>query len=190
MLLGLPPLAGIVQQGRDPQTARFVLLLTDGRKVRIGTQRTLRSQTEFAGVTMVALDCYPPTIERRDWNDALFALLTFAKDVEEVSGEDFTDTVTDWLRAYAGRASADRNGAAAVGDPFRDGDHIYVKAAGLARYARREYSEQVKLHELRQALRDLDGEQERVHARRSGGQRTTISYYRLPLTLFEDGGDS
>jgi len=187
-LLGLPQLAGLTQRGRDAETARFTLRFADGRQVRVGTIRTLRSQTELAGVLAVAVDCYPPPLERRDWHNAIGALLMHAKDVDEAPGETLEAAVAEWTLAYADRATCDRDGAALRGEPFRDapaGRHLYVTASGLARYIRREYSEQIKLQQLRQALVDLGGERTNVHYTKSGGARSTTSYYRLELQALE-----
>lgn len=182
VLLGLPALAGLTQRGRDPETARFTLHFADGKSVRVGTIKALRSQTELAGVLAVAVDCYPPAIERPKWHDAISALLTHAKDVDETPGETFEASVAEWVSRYADRATADKNGAAPRGEPIRDGQMLFVTASGLARYVRREYSEQVKIHALRQALGDLGGERCNVSYNRSDGSRSSTSYYRVAIS--------
>jgi len=181
VLLGLPELKGLTQRGRDPETARFTLTLADGRSVRIGTIKVLRSQTELAGVLAVAVDCCPPAIERKDWHDAIAALLTHAKDVDETPGETFEAAVAEWTLRYADRATTDKDGAAPRGEPIRDGQTLYVTANGLARYIRREYSEQIKLHALRQAIVDLGGERCNVSYTKPGGSRSSTSYYRIAV---------
>lgn len=185
-LIGVPPLARLAQRGRDPETARYTLALRDGREVRIGTIRVLWSQTELARVLAVTLGCVPPVIERDSWRTAIGALIAHAVDVDEAPGERFEDAVREWLLVYAEHASGDREGSAPRGMPFCDGGVLHVAASGLARYIRREFSEQVKLSELRQALADLGAERCNVSWSRRGGGRSSTSYYRVELELLEE----
>ena len=75
--------------------------------------------------------------------------------------------------------------AVARGLPFCDGGLLHVAASGLARYIRREFSEQVRLTDLRQALADLGAERCNVSWTRRGGGRSSTSYYRVELTLLD-----
>lgn len=191
--LGLPPIAALQQRGRDPETAKFTLLLEDGRRVRIGTIAVLWSQTQLARVLAVTLGVVPPPIEQADWRKAIAALISNGVDVDEAHGETFEDSVREWASRYGARASTDRDGAARLGDPFRDDGALHLTASGLAKYVRREFSEQIKLADLRQALRDLGAEQITVRWDRHPGAntdraraRTSTSYYRIDL----DGQDA
>lgn len=188
-LLGLPPLARLAQRGRDPESARYTLELADGRSVRIGTIRVLWSQTELARVLAVTLGCVPPVLDRESWRNAIGALIAHAVDVDEAPGERFEDAVREWLLVYAEHATGDREGAAPRGLPFcDDAGVLHVAANALARYIRREFSEQVKLTELRQALADLGFERCNVSYAKRGG-RSSTSYYRLELDALAEEAD-
>lgn len=181
-LSGLGGIDRLIQRGRDPQTARFSLQMTDGRVVHVGTIATLWSQSELGKACAVALGIVPKPIKASDWRSAIGALIAYATDVIETPGESFEDTVHDWVTRYSARVATtnDRDGAAAIGAPFVDDGDLHISANELARYVRREYSEQVKLTELRQALTDLDFERVTVNYSR-GKKRSSTSYYRLPI---------
>lgn len=195
-LVDLPPLARLTQRGRDPLNARYTLELADGRELRVGTIKTLWSQTEFYKVVAVTLGMVPYGVEQADWRKGIRALINHGTEVIETPGEAFEDTVRDWISAYAGHASsADRDGAAASGAPFIEEGLLHIHAGGLARFVRRELIEQVKLPELYQGLRDLGFERRVIHyvrdQRNSSTTRTTASYYRAPLaTLDTSIGDT
>lgn len=194
-LLHLPPLAGLAQRGRDPETARYTLALQDGRTVRIGTIKILWSQAELARVLAVTLGIVPPSIKADDWRNAIAALIRHVVDVEETPGETFEDAVREWAIAYGHQATTDRDGAARRGDPFHDDGDIHLTAGGLARYIRREYSEQVRLADLRQALVDVGFERITIRYDRNPKgtgderKRSSTSYYRLALIDLDPAAD-
>jgi hypothetical protein len=186
-LTGVTGISRLVQRGRDPQTARFTLELDDGREVRIGTIDNLWSQTQLAKVVAVTMSSVLMPCEAKDWRIAIGALIVHATDVEETPGETLEDAVADWLERYAGNATTDSDGAAATGAPFIEDGHLHVNASDLAKYIRREYTEQIKLHDIRQALADLGYERRAVNYVRGTGnnaKRSSTSYYR---TLLDDG---
>lgn len=178
---GFDKLARILQRGRDIQTARFSIQLADGRVVRVGNADTLWSYTKFSQVMAVALSAPLEYVKPSDWREIVNGLIAAATDVEEPTGETYEDTVTDWLRRYAHGARSDKDGAAAQGSPFIDDGELYISANDFAKYVRRDYSEQVKITELRQALGDLGYERTTVMYSRPGGKRSSTSYYRGPL---------
>lgn len=193
-LLELPTIERLVQRGRDPVEARYTLHLADGRTVRIGTIKVLWSQAELSKVLAVALGIVPFQVDAKDWRAAIRALINHCTDVEETPGETFEATVLEWVRAYTTRASSDREGAPPAGDPFTDGGKLYITASALAKFVRREYGEQVKLYDLRVALRDNGFEQETVHytkntAGRGAAKRSSTSYYMAPLDVVDPEGD-
>lgn len=183
-LTGVHDIARVIQRGRDPQTARFSFEMDDNTELRIGTIDNLWSQAQLGKVLAVTRGVVPMPCKPADWRAAIGNLIHFATDVEEHEGERFEDTVRDWLMAYSRRASTDREGAAAAGQPFLDGADLYVSASDFAKYLRREYSETVKLHELRQALTDLGFERRTIMYVLGKGdtqRRSSTSYYRAPL---------
>lgn len=193
-LLELPAIDRLVQRGRDPQQARYTLHFADGSTVRIGTIQILWSQTELSKVLAVTIGRVPFAVDAKDWRAAIRALINHCTDVEETPGETFEATVAEWVRAYSSRASSDRDGAAPGGDPFTDAGKLYVTASSLAKFVRREYGEQVKLYDLRVALRDNGFEQETVHytkntAGRGAPKRSSTSYYSAPMRLVDPEGE-
>lgn len=181
-LLDIPLISRLIQRGRDPDLARYTLELADGQTIRIGTSKILWSQAELGRVLMVAIGCVPITVSTKDWRNAIRALIVNCTDVEETPDETFEATVTEWVRAYSTRATTDRDGAAPNGQPFTDNGDLYITANSLAKYVRREYSEQLRLHDLRQALRDIGFEQATIHYARKTGKttkRSSTSYYRI-----------
>jgi hypothetical protein len=189
VLLDIPNITRLVQRGRDPELARYTLELADGRTIKIGTIKILWSQAELSKVLAVTVGCVPLSVDAKEWRGAIRALIIHCTDVEETPNETFEATVMDWVRAYSQRASSDRDGAAPTGLPFTDSGDLYITANGLAKYVRREYSEQVKLHDLRQALRDNQFEQDTVHYSRKvgrGTKRSSTSYYRASIDAIDE----
>lgn len=181
---GANRIAAIDQRGRDPQTARYTFTLVDGRVIRIGTIDTLWSQPQLGKAVAVTMSASLIPVDPKDWRVAIAMLVRHVIDVEETPGESLEDAVADWLERYAGHASStDRDGAAATGSPFIDEGHLHINASDFARYIRREYTEQIKLTELRQALADLGYERHAINYVRGTGhnaKRSSTSYYRAP----------
>ena len=182
-LLDIPLISRLIQRGRDPDLARYTLELADGRTIRIGTSKILWSQAELGRVLMVTIGCVPITVSTKDWRNAIRALTVHCTDVEETPNETFEATVAEWVAAYSSRATTDRDGAAPNGQPFTDAGDLHLTANSLAKYIRREYSEQIRLHDLRQALRDIGFVQTTVHYTRKPGRgpakRSSTSYYKI-----------
>jgi hypothetical protein len=178
-------IASIVQRGRDPQSARFTFTLTDGRVIRIGTIDILWSQPQLGKVVAVTMSASLIPVEPKDWRIAIAMLVRHVIEVEETPGETLEDTVADWLQRYAGHASTDRDGAATTGAPFIHDGYLHINASDFAKYIRREYTEQIKLGDLRQALADLHYERCAINYVRGTGnnaKRSSTSYYRAPHT--------
>lgn len=187
-LTGLHDLQTVTQRGRDPETARFTLHFAGDTTIRIGTIKVLWSQAELAKVLAVAIGRVPFAVKPNDWKAAIGALFADVVDVEETPDEAFEDTVREWLGRYADRATngnSDHAEAAAARAPFiKSDDHgrpeLYIAATELAKYIRREYSETVRLPELRQALADLGYRTAHVSFDRGRGatrRRSSASYY-------------
>lgn len=175
----------ILQRGRDPQTARFTFTLADSRDIRIGDIDTLWSQPKLGKVVAVTMSASLIPVEPKDWRVAIAMLVRHVIEVEETPGETLEATVADWLERYAGNATSDRDGAAGAGAPFVDEGHLHISASDFAKYIRREYTEQIKLNDLRLALADLGYQRRTVHYVRGTGKnasRSSTSYYRAPIT--------
>lgn len=178
---GLPALERVVQHGEDPTTVRYTFHFEGGREVRVPSAAVLFSQAQLNQLFAVVLRRTMIGCKPVEWRERVNMLVENGLEVQERPGERFIDTVAEWALAYADRASTDRDGAAALRAPFREDDMLYLVATELAKYVRREFSEQVKLPELRTALADLGFERLAVKVKKSPGHRTTVSYYRRAL---------
>lgn len=174
----LPEVARITQRGRDPETARYTFELADGGYVRAGTIKVLWSQAELGQVFAAACGIVIQPIKAADWRLVLAGLIEHCTDVEEIEGERFEDSVREWLDAYLGAVSVghDRDGACAQGLPFEEDSQLHVSASHLAKYIRREFSENVNVGPLRTALTDLGYTRQTIMYRRAK-KPASISYY-------------
>lgn len=185
---GLPALDRVVQHGTEPTTARYTFEFRDGREVRVGGIDILWSRTNLSKVLAVTIQTVVAPLKPADWTEAVGGLVQHAVDVEERPGETFQDAVEEWLAVYLGRASNDKDGAASMRVPFIHENEAHLHAETFAKHIRREYSETIKLPELRQALVDLGFERTTVHYATKTGtttKRSTASYYRAPLTILD-----
>lgn len=179
------PVESVKRTGHERVTMRYTFTLDDGRELRVD-DRTLWSRTEFAREAVSKLKTPVETCEAAKWQAAVEALIIHTVEVSATPGERWEDVVSDWVGSYATGATSDRDGAAAAGAPFIADGMLHIKAEKLAVYIRREQVEQVKLHELYQALRDLGFERTHVnYVRGRDSLRTSTSYYRAPLEALE-----
>jgi hypothetical protein len=129
---------------------------------------------------VVPLPCKP-----NDWRTSIGGLVRHAVDVHETPDETFEETVRDWVKTYAQRATTDQAGAVPRREPFTRDNELYLTASSFAKYVRREYSELLRLPDLRQALADLGFHTTPISYDRPSGNgrdRSSVSYYHAPLT--------
>lgn len=174
---GAPVIKELVQYGTDPDDARFVFVLADGREVNVGPYANLRQTRRLderigpsTGFVMNKIK------ENERWISALTALLRCAQIREE--GEDKTK---EWVKRYTDdRLVATRGEAAREGEPFEEDGFVHVKAAQLARYVRSVMRERVGQADLAPMLRKAGFEQETIHYDTKQGGRSTASYWKIP----------
>lgn len=185
---GLPAIQRVVQHGTEPGTARYTFEFADGREVRVGGIDILWSRASLSKVLAVTIQTVVAPLKPADWMEAVGGLVQHAVDVEERPGETFQDAVEEWLAVYLNRATSDKDGAASMRAPFVSDNEAHLHAETFAKHIRREYSEQIRLPELRQALVDLGFERTTVHYQTRAGtttKRSTASYYRAPLAILD-----
>lgn len=189
-LTGLDEIRGLIQRGREDGTATFHFHFTDGRTVRVGGADTLYSQTKLNRVFAVSLGTPLRPMKPADFRGGVDALIRFATDVHETPDEGLAAQVRNWLDLYIDdAASTDRDGAAAQREPFTDNKTLYVSADHLARWIRRQYSEQVKTSDVRQALAEIGFAVTKVsydRGPRNNRRRTSASYYSAPADILTD----
>jgi len=176
-LAELPAIKTLVQRGKEPDSATFTFFFEDGRKVRVGTIKTLWSQTELSRVLSVTIGRPLPPFEAKTWYGARTRLLCHGVTIDDAPGESFAETVRDWLEPYAANAGTDSNGALATGRQFVEGGELWIKPAQFAQYIRRYYGTSVKDGDLKLALGDLGFESKKRHYTRTGNRSTTTFYH-------------
>lgn len=174
---GAPVIKELVQYGLEPDDARFVFVLADGREINVGPYANLRQTRRLDERIGPATGFVMNKIKEDErWISALTALLRCADKREE--GEDKT---REWVKRYTdNRLVASRQEAAREGEPFEDDGFIHVKAAPLARYVRSVMRERVGQADLAPLLRKAGFEQETVHYETKDGSRSTGSYWKIP----------
>jgi hypothetical protein len=173
---GAPRMMELVQYGKDPDDARFVFVLADGREINVGPYANLR-QTRRLDERIGPATGFVMNRVKEDnrWISALTALLRVAQIREE--GEDKT---REWVKRYTDdRLGATREEAAREGEPFEEETWIYVKVAPLARYVRGVMRERINHADLIPLLRRAGFEQHTVHYDTKEGRRSTGSYWRI-----------
>lgn len=173
---GAPVIKELVQYGTEPDDARFVFVLADGKEINVGPYANLR-QTRRLDERIGPSTGFVMNKVKEDerWTSGLTALLRVAQIREE--GEDKT---REWVKKYTDdRLGATREEAAREGEPFEEEGWVHVKAASLARYVRGVMRERVGQADLAPLLRKAGFEQQTVHYSTKDGKRSTASYWRI-----------
>lgn len=172
---GLTGLLAIRQRGTGAD-ATYTLLFDTGEEIRVGDAGALLSQATLDKLLFPTGRALP-TIKRADWKAVTVAMLAI-REIIEVQGERFEDALAEWIEGYAAHATrTDRDGAIAARQPFIEDGRLHIFASGLAKYIRREYSEQVREPELRQGLAELGYVWAKLNYRKPDGSRSSSGYY-------------
>jgi hypothetical protein len=173
---GAPVIKEIVQYGTEPDDARFVFVLADGKEINVGPysnlRQTRRLDERIAPATGFVMN---PIKEDQRWISALTALLRIAQVREEVE-----DKTKDWVKRYTDdRLGASRQEAAREGEPFEEEGGVFVKSGPLARYVKMVMRERIAQADLAPLLRRAGFEQRTIHYDTKDGNRSTASYWRI-----------
>lgn len=192
---GIHDVARVIQRGRTPEDATFILEFYDGSTVRIGPVDILWSQAKLAQVLLVTRGLVPAAVKPNDWRNTMAALIAFATDVEDQPDTTLEATVLDWLQQYAATATRDPDLAAGLRDPYidRDPDHdtelLYIHPGSFLKHIKREHQDNITLGRLREALAQIgfDAHKVNYNVRGTGKtrQRTSVRYLRAPLTALD-----
>jgi hypothetical protein len=188
---------GLRQRGTDRNTATFELVVDGDQAVPVGTIDHFWNYDKFCQACIVHTQraplvpdpenpMKPKRIKQGDWKFYVLMLIQHVAAVEAVEDERFEAGLIDWLDRYGKRASTDRDGALGSRDPFRDEDSLYVHAGAMAGWLRRSEGEQVTRTEVLRGLRAIGGERAKFN-HGQGSRRTTVSYYRIDLTIMDGG---
>lgn len=171
-----PKFKELIQYNSDPDSARYVLVMEDGGEVNVGSYENLRQprrlDSRIGPVTGWVLE----SVKDNDvWREAMRVLLR-----TRTIREDEDEPVYEWVRRYTEDRLAGKPAEAALaGEPFEEKGWIYVKAAPLARFAKKVLAENVGSSDMLLMLRRAGFEQRAVKYTSANGQQTTAGYWRI-----------
>ncbi len=184
-ILGGPAVKELVQNGRDPDLARFHLVLADGREVPIGPVSSLINQGRFRERFAVVTAHLPKLIKANRWDDVVQALLSAAT-IREEREDTKASLVIGWLDSYVDRrTSADKDGACQAHDPFVNGDELFIALGPFNQWLRKVQGERVASMDLKLQLEFAGFERRTVNYRRDDGSKSSRSYFAGPVDLVE-----
>lgn len=178
-IVGGPVIKELIQDGRDPETATFTLVMGNGDPVRLGGASNLVNQDRFRERFMVVTARLLPKVKADEWTDAVNALMT-TRQLRESSDDTPEGTVLEWLRRYLYERiapKADIDESATLREPFeREGD-VFVFAQSFAAWVRGAMRLRAHDHEVRDMLRNAGFERRTVNYHKRDGQRASASFY-------------
>jgi hypothetical protein len=185
-VLGGPEVKELVQHGRDPDRARFVIHLADGREVALGGIDALTSQTKFRNSFAVVTGHLAKRVKAEKWDSVVQALLNAAT-VNEDDDDTRVAMILSWIDGYVGHGiSTDRDMAALQADPFEFDGYVWVHIPSFITWLRRVKQERLPEPDVKLLIKEAGFEHRRVnHPKPQGEGRTQRSYWRLPKSMLE-----
>lgn len=184
-ILGGPAVKELVQNGRDPDLARFHLVLADGREVPIGPVSSLIAQGRFRERFAVVTAHLPKLIKASRWDDIVQALLNAAT-IREEREDTKASLVIGWLDSYVDRrTSSDRDGACQAHDPFVAGDELFIALGPFNQWLRKVQGERIQPMDLKLMLEFAGFERRTVNYRKDDGSKSSRSYFAGPADLVD-----
>lgn len=176
-IVGGPEIASLKQYSRDPNTARFAVVLADGRELNIGLFSNFLTYSRFRPTYAIATGHLPPVVKQAAWEKAVAQLLRVADVIDDVE-DSRAGEMRAWLEDYVdSQGSEDRDGACASNAPFIENGAVHVALSHFMRYLRRVVGERVDGADVAAELRSLGFERTTVAFKRSSGARSTRSYF-------------
>lgn len=182
-VMGGPAVKEFVQDGRDPGTARFSLVLGNGDQVRLGRIRDVTDPARFRDALAVVTGHLLPDVKRAKWHGAVQALLK-VRVVRESEDDTPDGVVADWLSRYLYERLPPEPGVEARDqacrrkEPFEDDDRmVHVYASSFAGFVRQALRVSLPDHEVKDLLRAAGFERVTVHYVKADDQPSTRSYY-------------
>lgn len=179
-VVGGPEVKELIQDGRDPDTARYRLVLADGREVPIGPAAVLIDAAKFRERFMVVTGKLPHRIKGDKWDKVVQAMLDAAT-VNEGEEDSRGARVLAWLDGYVDQGlSTDRNAACQSRDPFEHDDEVYIYLDSFAHWLRRIRSERLPVADLKQLMIAAGFERRTVSYINEHEKKTSRSYWVIP----------
>lgn len=184
-IIGGSQIIELVQDGRDPETARFVMHLADGREVPLGKIDGLVQQRDFRKAFAVVTSHYPRAVKGPKWDEVIQGVLSSAT-VKEGHDDTRAARVRGWLEPYLSRKiSTDRDAACRARDPWMDGDNLYVPLEDLRQFIRKIIGDRIDTPDLKMYLEAAGFERKTISYRREDGAGSSRSYFVAPKEGFE-----
>jgi hypothetical protein len=177
-LLGGPEVKELVQDSRDPDQARFRLVLADGREVPIGTGADLLNPEKFRSAFAVVTGHVVPGTKRDKWHKIVQALL-HAATINEDADDTRAARGTSWVRDYVDRGglSNEKDAACIAHDPFQlDGD-VFIPLGPFAHWLRRIRGERMVEADIKQLLIAAGFERRTINYVKDNGKKSSRSYW-------------
>jgi hypothetical protein len=179
-VLGGPEIKELVQFGRDPDTARYVLMLASGDEVALGGIDVVWNQDRFMQRFAVVTRHVAKAVKPAKWKEVLQALLSAATVREDVE-DTRSYRAWVWVNEYAERRySTDKNLACQVNDPFEHNGCIHVPLGPLHQYLRKIHGERIADVDLRQYLEAAGFDRKTINYMKENGSKSTRSYFVAP----------
>jgi hypothetical protein len=184
-VVGGPAVSELIQDGRDPDTCRYRMVLASGDEVPIGSASALINQDRFRERFMVVTGHLPMKVKAVKWDEVVQALLNAAT-VKEGEEDTRAARVRGWLEGYLERrVSTDRDQACQVQDPFvRDGD-VHVALGQFHQWLRKIKGERIAEVDVKQLLEAANFQRRTINYVREDGRKSSRSYYVAPADQLE-----
>lgn len=184
-IVGGPEIRELVQDGQDPSTVTYTLVMASGDPVRLGPAGHLMSQDRFAEAFMVVTGHVLHKVKQNEWRDAVQALLIH-RQVRESPDDTPEGVVLEWLRRYLHeRVTSDPDEAARSREPFEKDGRVYVFGASFGTFVRSALRVRVDDPQVKDMLRHAGFERTQHGYKRRDESWTTASYYAAPGTVLE-----
>lgn len=185
-VLGGPEVKEFIQNGRDPETCRYLMVLANGDEVPIGAAEKLVNQDRFNERFMVVTGHLPPKQPVKKWRDVVQALLD-ARQVREDTEDTRSHRAISWLLEYTDRRlSTDKDGACQAHDPFTNNGHVFIPLGPLHQYLRKQKGERMPDADLRAYLEAAGFERKTINYTKNNGKKSTRSYFIAPVTVLDE----
>jgi hypothetical protein len=184
-ICGGPEVVEFVQDSRDPETARYRLVLANGDEVPVGPVANLTDPGRFRNRFLTVTRHLIPRLKAKDWDRVVQALLISAT-VNEGKDDTRMARALAWAHDYTEHTmSTDRDAACQAKDPFEHDDRIHLHAGSMHHWLKRARQERIELADLRQYLVAAGFERKTINYQRDDKKTSTRSYYVIDRELLE-----
>jgi hypothetical protein len=176
-IVGGPEIKELIQDGRDPDMARYTLVFANGEELGIGTPADLLSFDRFKQRYVALTQHLPPRRTPAEWDGVVRSLLT-AVQVREDDDSTREGQAAAWLSSYLERRlSHDKDRACQVHDPFEKAGEVFIPLSSFVQWLRRAQGERVTAVDVKQLLQRVGYDRRTVSYATKDDKRSSRSYY-------------